>query len=729
MKKKVVSLLLAATTCFSLVACGGGSGDADTEKASESKKEETIVMPDGYDETSSEIYTAALGEFYDAYQTAKAEEDLDTRYALEAVAEAKLLESGVTIPTETQYGNFGLRRTAPRTAPYVLWGDDYERYHNVVVANELITAADQKEMKEKWGELKGTGTYEQWAKDYLTGKGYTLKDSYTYLYTTDPVTWDDLNTSLAADHEAILNTYDNLLEYDCEGTIQPALAESLPEVSEDGLTYTFHLRQGVNWVDQQGREVAEVTADDFVAGLQHLLDAQAGLESLVYGIIENAQEYGNGDISDFSQVGVKAVDDYTVEYTLAAPCPYFTTMFGYALFAPLCRSYYVSQGGKFGSEYDPSAADYNYGKSPDTIVYCGPYVVSSFTEKNSIVFKLNESYWNAANVNNKTITWIFDDNTDPTKRYNQVMDGTIDSASLATEAVELAQSATDDNGNNVFDTYAIVSDTNATTYTAFYNLNRNAFYNFNDHTTAVSEQTDDQKAVTKAAMNNQNFRLALSFALDRGSYHAQTVGEQLKYNAVRNSYTPGNFVALSKDVTVQINGTDTTFAKGTYYGAILQAQLNADGFEGVITVWDPNGDDGNGSSDGFDGWYNVDNAKAYMDKAIEELKADGVEITAENPVVLDLPMPSGTPTYANKANVYKQSLESAFGGLVQVNLVDCIDTTTWLYTGYYTSYGYENNYDIFDLSGWGPDYGDPATYLDTFLPDYEGYVTKSLGIY
>ena len=65
----------------------------------------------------------------------------------------------------------------------------------------------------------------------------------------------------------------------------------------------------------------------------------------------------------------------------------------------------------------------------------------------------------------------------------------------------------------------------------------------------------------------------------------------------------------------------------------------------------------------------------------------------------------------------------------EIDLVDCKDQTTWLYTGYYTSYGYENNYDLFDLSGWGPDYGDPKSYLDTFLPDYAGYVTKSLGIY
>ena len=62
-------------------------------------------------------------------------------------------------------------------------------------------------------------------------------------------------------------------------------------------------------------------------------------------------------------------------------------------------------------------------------------------------------------------------------------------------------------------------------------------------------------------------------------------------------------------------------------------------------------------------------------------------------------------------------------------LVQICNSNEWYYTGYYTDYGYEANYNVTDVSGWGPDYGDPVTYLDTFLPDYSGYVTKSLGIF
>ena len=234
-------------------------------------------------------------------------------------------------------------------------------------------------------------------------------------------------------------------------------------------------------------------------------------------------------------------------------------------------------------------------------------------------------------------------------------------------------------------------------------------------------------SLTNKAVNNVHFRRAILFAFDRTSYNGCATGDDIATFSLRNSYTPGNFLSLTEDVTVDVNGTATTFPAGTYYGEITQAQLDADGV--AIKAYDKTADNGLGSSDGYEGWYNVDNAKAELNQAVEELKAEGLEISAENPIHLDLPYPSGAEVYSNKANVFKKSVEEALGGLVAIDLVDCKDQTTWLYTGYYTSYGYENNYDLFDLSGWGPDYGDPKSYLDTFLPDYAGYVTKSLGIY
>lgn len=137
------------------------------------------------------------------------------------------------------------------------------------------------------------------------------------------------------------------------------------------------------------------------------------------------------------------------------------------------------------------------------------------------------------------------------------------------------------------------------------------------------------------------------FALDRATYNAQTVGEDLKYASLVNTYTPGNFVSLEEDTTVDINGTATTFPAGTYYGAIVQAQIDADGL--TIKVWDPEAEGGAGSSTQFDGWYNPDEAAAELATAVEELAAEGVEVSAENPIYMDIPYFSGSEAFGNRA--------------------------------------------------------------------------------
>lgn len=737
MKRKIVSALLVMSMAASLVACGNsGSGssepadesvsvsssassesDASASASSESEAEaEESEMPEGYDETSTELYNEALGDFNDALATAKEAETVDERYALMAVAEGKLMESAMMYPLTSKGGMYAMYRMAPRTRDYTLWGSDQDRYHQYIVTTDFIKAEDYNEMRAKWDELKGTGTYESWVKEYLAGKGYTLKDSFSMPYASDPVTWDGLATSLAADTNAIINTYDGLMEYDVEGTLQPALAESY-EVSDDGLTYTFHLRKDVKWTDSQGREVDTVKADDFVAGMQHMCDAQGGLEYLVQGVIKNASQYISGEITDFDEVGVKAVDDYTVEYTLEKPCSYFETMLGYTIFMPMSRSYYQSQGGKFGAEYDSSAADYQYGKDSNSIAYCGPYLVTNATAKNTIVFKLSDSYWNKDNVNIKTLTWLYNDQSDVTKMYTDAKAGTVDYVNLNTSTMETAKS------EGLYDQYAVVSDTNATSFMAFYNINRTATANANDGTTAKTTKSDEEIQRTNKAMQNVHFRRAISFAADRGAYNAQQVGEDLKYTSLRNTFTPGYFVSLSKDTTIQINGTDTTFPAGTYYGEIVQKQIDADGVK--IKVWDAE----NKTSDGFDGWYNPENAVEELNTAIEELAEEGITIDESNPIQIEYPYPSAVEVYTNKANSYKKSVEAAFGGKVVINLVDAVDVDGWYYAGYYVNYGYEENYDVYDVSGWGPDFGDPCSYLDTMLPDYEGYMTKCFGIF
>ena len=713
---KLLALLLVLCMIVSMVACAPKQNADETKPSTPVTQDDEEEEVDPYIAQSREVYQKVLGEFYEAYQAALAEKNVSKRYALMAIAEAKMLGAGIFLPTTSKGGNYSMSRVAPYTNTPVLFGNDTYRFHDRIVTTNPIKAEHINEMKAAWAAKSYEGTYEAYVKGFLASKGYTTKDTHVAYFDADPETWDVLSTSNAADSEILVNTYDGLIEYDMENNIQPALAESWT-VSEDGMTYTFKIRQGQVWVDNQGREVAAVKADDFVAGLQHMMDTAGGLEYLVCAgcaNIKNADEYLAGE-ADFADVGISAPDDSTLVYTLTEPTAYFMTMLGYGVFAPMSRSYYTSMGGKFGDDFDAAAEDYKYGKSPETIAYCGPFRVTNFTSKNTIKFDQNAKYWNVNGNNLKEMTFIYTDGSDHQKMYNEFITGAVDGLGLTQERTTIAKE------KGTFQQFAYVSDTDATTYCGFFNINRAAFANYDDPTVGVSTKTDADKERTGAAMLNKHFRLALAMSIDRGTYNAQSVGEELKLNALVNSYTPGTYVNLKEETTVSINGTDKTYAAGTQYGQIVQDQLTADGI--ALKVW-------NGvSSSGFDGWFNPEAAAAELAKAVEELKAQGVEITAENPIYLDIPYRSDNSTNTNQKQAMKQSIEATTNGLIKVNLVEYSTRDTYLSATYWYTQGSEANFDLNDGSGWGPDYGDPSTYLGTMLPDGAGYMTKSLGIF
>ncbi|MBQ3866473.1 MAG: peptide ABC transporter substrate-binding protein [Clostridia bacterium] len=723
--KKLLAFLLVACMMLSIVACGTGT-------TPETGKSGTVTMTDPYAgkthaEISDALYAKVLGDFDAAYQKALAAETVEERFALMAIAEAKLLESGVMLPSTSKGGNYAISKVAPYTVTPVLWGNDSDRFYKAVIVGgeNAIKASERDELKALWAELKGTGTYEAKAKEYLAGKGYTFVDTYELGYTSDPQTWDALNTYRAADSEAIVNTYTGLMEYNIENVLVPAMAKEEPTVSEDGLTYTFKLREGVNWVDSQGKVLEEVTANSFVAGMRHMLDAQGGLEYLVDGIIKNAHQYMQGEITDFNEVGVKAVDKYTVEYTLEAPCTYFTTMFGYNIFAPISEVQFQAKGGVFGVKEFKEASEsesYTYGKTPDDIGYNGAYIVTSNTAENSIVFEANPEFYDPSLLNVKKIVWTFLDGKNPTASYDFFREGKFAGAGLNTQALAKCKE------DGLFEEYAYVAATDATSYPMFLNLYRTQYGNFDDASIAPTTLTDTDKIRTNLAMGVQNFRLAVTTALDRGAYNATTNGDELKLTNLVNSYTPGTFVSLPEDVTVKINDTDKTYKAGTFYGQIMQDQIDADGYK--IKVWDPTADGGIGSSAGFDGWYNPEYAKELLGKAVDELKALGVEVSKENPIKLELPYYDISEVYTQRSNALKQSIETSLDGMVEVVLVKTggSNALNWYNAGYYPESGDAMNYNIVDVCGWGPDYGDPQTYLDTMLGQ-PGGMAKNIGLY
>ena len=748
MKKftKLMALLLVLTMMLSLVACAGNEKPAETtapattEPAPTEEVTEPVDVYTGpdweaisamdYDEASDALYEYNLGEFNTYYQDAKSEViDLDLRLAKMAIAEAKLMESGVFMPVYGNGGAYAMNRAVPRSATTTSWGLDEYRFYTTLVTNELIKSTDRDALTALWGESEDADAWFAAAKAYLADKGYTLTDTWNFFTSYEIATWDCIASSYTSDAYFIAPTYSPLLEYDAKDVQQPALAESV-DVNEDGTVYTFHLRQGVKWVDQQGREIGEVTADDWVASMAHLIDNNDALGYLLTSSdgcgIKNYDAYLNGEVTDFAEVGVKAIDNYTLEYTLEAPFPAFLSMMGYGCFAPLNRAFYKAQGGTFSVDGDEYTSG-NYGTSPANIAYCGAYLVKNFTEKNVTSYVANPAYWNAEAVNTPNINMYYNDGSDTLRAYNEAKAGTVAGCSFNSSALVLAKEEKPEGADETyFDLYSYTTKNDATCYCGWVNVNRASFANFNDNTVGVSTKSEEEKVRTRDALSNQNFRLALAMAFDRGAFNATIVGEDLKFAALKNSYTPGTFQKTADEVTVDINGTATTFPAGTYFGVIEQAQLDADGVP--LKVWDPEADAGAGSGDGFDGWYNADNAVAYLDKAIEELAQIGVEVSAEKPIHIDVPYGSFSESVTNRVNAYKQSIENVTGGKIIIDLVAFADSTSYTYAYYRNSNGAEANYDTAPgVSGWGPDYGDAQSYLDTIQP--YGYMCKSIGLY
>ena len=653
-----------------------------------------------------EIYDAVLGDFTALMDAAEAAESIDERFILEAKAEAYLLDSAVMIPTTTQGGAYAITRIAYRTIPYANWGNDDDRWGTMVIANEFIKKEDRETMKEAWAKaVAGEGEYN--AAQMLTDMGYTLASDYKTTFSTAPVTLDWLNTSSQADTEITVQTVDGLVQYSNLGVMEPKLAKSW-DISDDGLTYTFHLRDDAKWFTSEGAEYAPVTAKDFVAGFRHMLDAKAGLEWLVDGVIKGATSY-YAEGGAWEDVGYEAADDYTLVVTLEQPTSYFMTMLTYSCFLPICEDWYLSHGGVFGGEeLTAASADtstYTYGQNTDVSsqVYCGPFLLQKLVTDSEIVCVKNENYYDAAKINVNSITWIYDDGGNPAQTYKDTVDGIYASTALTEASGTLALAKADGN----FDKYGYVSDTTSTSYFGGLNLNRGTFELASG--ACKSPKTEQQKIDTQTALWNKNFRKAMQHAFDKGTYNAVSRGEDLKYASLRNMYTHPEFVQLSADAQ---DADGNEFKAGTMYGEIVQFYLDQMGCK--VTV-----------ADACDGWYNPDAAKEFLAAAKEELGD-----TVSWPIQIDVVYLGSSANNTAQAQAYKQKVEETLGAEnVVVNLIEATTTEDFYACGYRASNGEAGNFDMFYGSGWGPDYGDPNTYLNTFLGGGAGYMTKVIGLY
>ena len=497
--------------------------------------------------------------------------------------------------------------------------------------------------------------------------------TYAYVFSSDPTTLDYTVSSTKGTKQITGNVIDGLLENDQYGNLVPSVAEDWT-VSKDGLTYTYKIRKGIKWYTNEGEEYGEVKAQDFVTGLKHAADKKSEALYLVQDSIKGLDDYVNGKTTDFSTVGVKATDDYTVVYTLNHPESFWNSKTTMGVLAPVSEDFLASKGDDFGKATDVTS-----------ILYNGAYLLTGLTSKSSIEMTKNQNYWDKQNVFIDDIKLSFFDGQDADSLGRGFDEGNYPAAPL------FKNSANYERLKEKYKDNIIYSQQQGTTFYISTNIDRVTY----NHTAKTS---DAEKTSTKKALLNKDFRQALAFATDRKAGISQVFGDEVAPRKLRTSLVPPTFVQVGEQS----------------FGQVAKAEL--DKLDGV---WKDVSLD-----DAQDSLHNVDKAKAKLEAAKKTLQADGVQF----PIHLDIPVSSTRPQFVRQYQSYKQSIEEALGSdNVVVDIQQVSDDELASMTVLATS-NTNTDWDINANSGWGPDYADPSTYLDIFDPTSGPNLLGSLGV-
>lgn len=335
---------------------------------------------------------------------------------------------------------------------------------------------------------------------------------YSTVYSGEISTLNYLTTANTNEFAIAANLVDTLIDYDRYGVVQPGLATEW-SLSDDSLVWTFQIREGVKWLTHEGEEYAEVVAQDFVDAMEYILDSnnESKTANIAYGVIKNAEKFYNGEITDFEQVGVKAKDKYTLEYTLERPTPYFISMLTYVCFFPVNGQFLEEVGDKFGTD------NINF-------LYNGAYIMETFEPQNRRVLVANENYWDKDNIHINKLSYTYNKEAG-TLAPELFLRGEIDYADVPSTVL--------DEWMKDPEKEKLIRPNRTRFYTYFYALNFDPQF--------VEEYEPDN---WKVVVNNVNFRKSIFHALDRKA--AMLTAEPYDpEKRINNTITPKNFVDLS----------------------------------------------------------------------------------------------------------------------------------------------------------------------------------------
>ncbi len=479
-----------------------------------------------------------------------------------------------------------------------------------------------------------------------------------------------LYTQTGSTSEVLTNLVDGLLSCDVYGNLVPAIATEWG-TEDGGLTWTFKLRNDVTWVDVNGNKMADCTAQDFITGLEWVLNAaknDANNTSMPIELIAGAKDYYSytKDLSAeeamaldntkfLEMVGIEAPDDYTLIYHCTTAKPYFDSVATYNCLYPVSAAMIeqiTPQGFKEVSN--------------DQLWYNGCYRLTSFIFNNEKVMERNESYWDKDCTLFDSVTIKVVEGSDVSYQLYQA--GEIDSVGLnESQFATIYNDPNHEYHDNLVETYP-----SKYAYVVHFNYNKR-----ND------DGTDD--ANWNTAIANESFRQAWYYGLDFTEYMA-------RYNPLNpNKQTLDTFTGRGLSYT----------SDGTDYTTLVTDLLD------------------HGASDRSDGQGKAArlNAEKFAEakaKAMEELSAQGVTF----PVQADYFILSGSQTALDAAEVLKKVFSNCFGDdFVQLNIRTYVSNMTQEVRN--------PRLQSFMINGWGADYADPQNYLGQMTyPDDNAFYSQ-----
>ena len=514
---------------------------------------------------------------------------------------------------------------------------------------------------------------------------YTGPDTFSMIANFDITTLDYVYNNKSSNGDYVNNFVEGLLTQDNHGKLVPGMASEW-SCNDDASEWYFTIRDDAVWSTSAGEEYDAVTAEDFVTGLKHAGDSKSETLGLVADLIVGLREYSDGT-GKWEDVGIKA-DGNQLTYTLTGPCGYFDGMTTYTILWPINAEFLESKGSDFGAV------------EPDSILYNGCYILSSLVPAQEVRFDANPNYYDAKNVFVQHVVVTYSDGKDPAQNFNMFVNGEVTSTTVNQSLPEVVAKAAELYPDNQYK-----SMTTATSYWGAFNWDRQMYALYNDPSVSTTSKTDAQKADAKAAILNADFRRAVYAAYSAHAVEAITLGEEHADGVIRNTLVPYTF---------------QTTSDGRTYGSIVEkyaAELVAD-YEGIDL------------NDGHDAWYNPELAKTFAERAKEEL-GDSV---SEWPIHIDVPVYAASENQKNTQLAMKKSIEDAIGDYVVIDLQFLEGNSSVYYSSFYNQpTGEDNSIDLVFGAGWGPDYGDPLTYLHCFdvhdgdMLNYSGINIESQG--